>query len=125
LLLDVGREAEQAHDLRHLGAGDPLAAGYVRLVRALQISIPSVLYAGFSIILFRSPGGAELRARGDADFLRGHQVCDDAGAWGVPLGRIPERFDDLNVPVDLLPALLLEDTDENTTFIQYDPLLSV
>ena len=53
------------------------------------------------------------------------QVCDDAGAWGVPLGRIPERFDDLNVPVDLLPALLLEGTDEHTTIIQYNPLLSI
>ena len=52
------------------------------------------------------------------------QVRENAGAWGVPLGRIPERFDDLDVPVDLLPALLLEGPDEHTTSIPYYPLMS-
>jgi len=51
------------------------------------------------------------------------QVREDAGAWGVPLGRIPERFNDLDVPVDLLPALLLEGPDEYTTNIPSNPLL--
>jgi len=45
------------------------------------------------------------------------QVCEDADARGVPLGRIPERFDDLNVSVGFLPALLSKDPDEHTTSI--------
>ena len=35
LLLDLGREAEQAHDLGHPGAGDALPAGDGRLVGGL------------------------------------------------------------------------------------------
>ncbi len=56
--------------------------------------------------------------------FHGAKVRQDAGARRVPLGRIPERFDDLNVPVDLLPAFLLEGPDEHTTTIPSIPLLS-
>ena len=56
--------------------------------------------------------------------FHGAQVCEDAGTWRVPLGRIPKRFDDLDVPVDLLAAFLLEGPDKHTTTIPSTPLLS-
>ena len=96
MLLDLGRQAEHAHDLGNPGAGDPLSPGYSGLIcglGALQEPLPLDGLAQE----FDDPGGPGILGRfrftparcdGAHDSVGGHTARQDAdvGVLEGPFG---------------------------------------